>query len=487
MFHRWHVSSKNQHVLPLVENIIRESGLLSMILSKPEGSVRLRAIDRLYDELQSLAAREPDYSLKSFLEHLDTLTEYKKGLETGAAEERPGVRLMSAHKAKGLEFDHVFILNANERTWEGRTKRAYFRCHLIESPLEDAQDENDERRLFYVALTRARKMATITFSETDDNGKPAIISRFVTDIDPTLLSHTNPIVPLAEGARYAKRVRLEPRALDLEFLRSRFLEQGISATALNNFLDCHWKYVHQNLLRVPGTPNKYLILGTAIHAALRTFFDSWRDGEDIGVEKMLGRMNWSLDRQPISRADDLSLREKGEKALRGYYAQYCGSWPKNIKNEYRINGVHVVLEGEDDPILIPLTGSLDKIEIKEGNRVNVIDYKTGKPKSRNALLGKTKDADTGYIRQLTFYKMLLMKFDKEKYVMETGTIEFIEPNESGKYVREVFDIDDSGVNELEAQVKEVARRIYDLSFWGKRCDNDSCEFCDIYVPLAEKG
>ena len=509
-FHNAHEGSKNRHVLPLVEDIIRESGLLAELLRKPEGSVRLRAIDRLYDELQSLATREKNFTLTAFLAHLDTLVEYKRGLETSAALERPGVRLMSAHKAKGLEFDHVYIMNCSLRMWEGSAKRALFKTHFVASPLEDIKDKNDERRLFYVALTRARKSATITFSETDRSGKPAIASRFISDIDPTLLSHVTPVMKYASGSRrYEKRAILKPRLLDRDFIRERFLEQGLNATALNNYLDCHWKYVHQNLLRIPGAPNKFMIIGTAIHTALRSFFDAWRAGKNMNIEKVIERFHWSLERQPLSRADHQTMEAKGEKALRGYFAYYKGTWPRNIKNEYRIDGIFLDLDIDGAIVQIPLRGSLDKIEIT-ADGVNVVDYKTGKPKSRNALLGKTREKNTDYLRQLIFYKLLLSKFDlsagstssidswqasshrpelgtkagQARFVMETGTIEFVEPNESGRYVRETFIITDEEARGVEKQTVEVAKAIYGLSFWGKRCENERCEFCDLYVPLA---
>ncbi|HEY9585318.1 MAG TPA: ATP-dependent DNA helicase, partial [Candidatus Paceibacterota bacterium] len=484
-FHEWHVGTENRHVLPLVEDIIRESGLLAELLAKPEGSARLRAVDRLYDELKSLSARERDYRLDAFLSHLETLIEHKKGLETEAPEERPGVRLMSVHKAKGLEFDHVYIMNATERAWEGRGVRTYFRTHFIEnSPLEDTQDKNDERRLFYVALTRARHTATITYSESDENGKAVIASRFISDIDPALVRHTAPKVRIEEGGRYGKRVVLEPRALDRDFLRARFLEQGLAATAFNNYLECPWQYVHRNLLRIPGAPDRFLVFGTAIHAALRVFFDHWRDGEDIGVERVIERFCWSLERQPLSHADHQALLEKGEKAIRGYYAHGKGTWPRNVKNEYRVDGIHLVFEGDDGPVLIPLRGSLDKIEIGEDRKVNVVDYKTGKVKSRNALLGKTKEGNKDYVRQLVFYKMLLDKFDKDNFVMEMGTIEFVEPNEGGKFIKETFVVTNEEARELEKDAVEAAKAIYNLSFWGKRCEKEECKFCDLYVPLA---
>jgi len=482
--HGWNVGMKNRHVLTLVEEVIRDSGLLRHLLEKSEGSGRLRAIDRLYDELQSLSARDTTYALGDFLSHIDTLRKYKKGLETSGVEERAGVKLMSAHKSKGLEFDHVYLLNASERAWEGRMKRTYFRTHCVPSPLLDEADANDERRLFYVALTRARKSVTITLSEVDQNGKPTSPSRFISDIDPSLLRHDAPTVTLSTGGRYEERVHLEPRLLDRDFIRARLLDQGLSATAINNFLECHWQYIHRSLLRVPAAPDKFLAFGTAIHAALRTFFDAWRNGEDIGEDKMVERFVWSLERQPLSSADTKALKEKGETALRGYYAHGKGSWPKNVRNEYRVSGVTIDLDVDGSIVAVPLSGSLDKIEIEERGGVNVIDYKTGKPKSRNALEGKTKDGDRNYLRQLTFYKLLLEKFEKDGFVMDKGTIEFVEPSESGKYVTESFDITDESVVELEEEVKRIARAIYDLEFWGKRCAEEKCEYCDLYVPLA---
>jgi hypothetical protein len=177
------------------------------------------------------------------------------------------------------------------------------------------------------------------------------------------------------------------------------------------------------------------------------------------------------------------MSEKGSKALRGYLEFYKDTWPRNIKNEYRIDGISLLIPHNGEELVVPLKGSLDKIEFNDNGTVNVVDYKTGKSKSRNALLGLTKDNDLNYLRQLTFYKLLLGKFEKEQFVMNTGTIEFIEPSEGGKYVRESFEITDDQVTELESVAKDVAISIYDLSFWGKRCAQKECEYCDLYANL----
>src|SRR3989344_5486659 len=126
-----------------------------------------------------------------------------------------------------------------------------------------------------------------------------------------------------------------------------------------------------------------------------------------------------------------------------------------------------------------LTGKLDKVEfIKEG--VRVVDYKTGKPKSRNYILGKTKQAGAGdYWRQLVFYKLLLDRYQEGKYRMREGIIDFIEPNKAGRYKQENFTIEKSELVGLEKLIKKTADEILNLKFWNRRCGDKKCQFCHL--------
>jgi len=174
-------------------------------------------------------------------------------------------------------------------------------------------------------------------------------------------------------------------------------------------------------------------------------------------------------------SDKEEVLEKGEKSLSGYYDKYNEGWKKEILNELSIKGVLLEAVGEE----ITLSGNLDKVEILEGDRVKVIDYKTGKIRSRNVLEGKTKNATGDYKRQLIFYKLLLDKYNKGQYKMTEGEINFIEPNNNGQYKKELFEISSEEVEELEEIVKNITKEILDLSFWDKKCDNKDCEFCKL--------
>ena len=180
----------------------------------------------------------------------------------------------------------------------------------------------------------------------------------------------------------------------------------------------------------------------------------------------------ALNNQPVRENEYDELLEKGKKSLSGWYDTYEDSFERNTLSEFRVNGVLLSPE-------IRLTGVLDKMEFIDGDIVNVVDYKTGKPKTRNELKGETKNSTGDYYRQLVFYKLLLKYFNEGRYNMQSGTIDFIEPDDTGKYRKEVFEIEDSEVGALEETINRVADEILNLAFWDKKCDDKECEFCHL--------
>ena len=191
------------------------------------------------------------------------------------------------------------------------------------------------------------------------------------------------------------------------------------------------------------------------------------------------RFEESLAGEPIKENEYEEALAKGRLALPIFYDTYHAGWSRRALNEARIEGV-ALRDGT------PINGKLDRIEFLSGpaapdgvgrEPVRVIDYKTGKPKSRNDIEGLTKSSDGDYKRQLVFYKLLL---DKEgTRDMKNGIIQFIEPDERGKMHREEFEIAPGEVETLEKLVMDVAREILDLSFWSKGCHEPDCKYCEL--------
>jgi len=185
-------------------------------------------------------------------------------------------------------------------------------------------------------------------------------------------------------------------------------------------------------------------------------------------------------KQPLSDRDFEESLEKGGKSLGGYYDFYKGKWRRSIINEFNIGGIFLPIEktesGEES---ILLKGKLDKLEIDEDGNVNVVDYKTSKPKSRNEIEGKTKNSKGDYKRQLVFYKLLLDNYEKGKYRMTSGEIDFTEPDDAVKYHKEKLDISDEDTQALAEEIKRIVKEIATFSFWDKKCDNKKCEHCEL--------
>ncbi len=465
---KWHKASHNQNLLDFFGVILEETKLLEYLLRGSQAEEKLEKLQLFYEELKELASTHQNFKLSDFVDYLATLRRHNLGLLQTVLPERSGVRLMTAHKAKGLEFDQVYIIGATEGHFGQRRRRGGF------SRAGD-NDDNSERRLFYVALTRARQALTVTYSQRTCDGRPQLPSQFIEELDKNLLE----LVALkAEKVKPAQALRPRPviksSLSEKAYLNKIFLDRGLSATDLNNYLACPLKYFYQNLLRLTQVQDKHLLYGTAVHQTLKEFFDQYREGEKWKAEKLLARLRYHLGRQPFSANDLEASVEKGEEALGGYLKFYNYHWPNRIVNELSVRGV--LLDGK-----IKLNGKIDKLELSESGETRVVDYKTGKPKTRNHILGLTKSAGSGdYFRQLVFYKLLLDNFGA-KYQATSGLIDFIEPDEKGRYKQEEFALGASDATGLGEQIREVYDEILSLKFLDNGCGEKDCEWCRLWA------
>ena len=336
-----------------------------------------------------------------------------------------------------------------------------------------------------MALTRARKELFVTLSKIDREGKEQLPTQFIAELSEDILAPydvSSYEIDFAQnreaiefGSLNANDAKV-PELEDKEFLNGLFRSQGISVTALNNYLECPWAYFYRNLVRIPEAPNKNLSFGNAVHAALKSYFDLLGAGDARGKEYIVQRFEEAIAHEPIKESDYEEALEKGRRVLPLFYDEYHLTWTPRGLNEVKID--NIVLEDGTCT-----NGKLDRIEFIDGintegkEPVRVIDYKTGKPKTRNDIEGNTQSSDGNYKRQLVFYKLLL---DKEgKRDMSEGVIQFIEPDERGKMHREEFSITSGEAKVLEKLVMDVAKEILDLSFWNKGCHEADCRYCEL--------
>ena len=466
--------------------VIRESGFIKHILQSSESIDKIAKLDKLLSQIKELVGSHKNYRLADFINYLDVLEKHNITVKTrGKALSEKAVHLMTAHKSKGLEFDYVCVVNLVDGHWGNKREMRKFKLPLSGSAVLDYDAIEDERRLFYVALTRARKEVSLTYAKSAEDGKILLPSQFLGEIDPVHLTivDTKKLEEKYEATRADEFLPSKALPKDLknkEYLRRLFFEQGLSVTALNNYLVCPWQYFFSNLVRLPQVLSKHQMYGTAVHNTLKHFFDKYRDEQDLSKKEFLDLFEKYLAKQPISQNDFEETLAKGWESLGGYYDNYKNTWNRSVLNEFNIAGVYCDLkekvDGEDK---ILLKGQLDKIEMKNDGTVNVVDYKTRKPLSRNQIEGKTKNSDGNYKRQLVFYKILLDKYEKGKYQMQTGELDFIEPDDKGEYGKENFEITTDDEREVLDLISQTATNIANLDFWDKRCEKKDCEYCAL--------
>ncbi|HXV26820.1 MAG TPA: ATP-dependent DNA helicase [Candidatus Paceibacterota bacterium] len=466
------VSIRNKDATSALQEVVDRTGWVSHAASHPYGNELIAKLHALFDAVRAFLASEHRATLADFLDALERLDAHNVDLAALSQPRPDAVQLMTAHKAKGLEFDVVFVAHAVRGHWDDARKPP--RLPLPDDLADDdpGADEDDIRRLFYVAVSRARKRLVLAWPQRTADGKDLQPSRFVLSIPEHLRRDMDTSSLESEyaghmAARTGRR-RSEPVLRQKAFIADLLAKQPLSVSALNNFLACPWRYYFLNLVRYPEAPGPKGEYGTAAHEALRRVFA--RPEKPFTKADLIGAFRTALSRAALSEKMREQLERQGAESLSGWFDAYEGSWHRNVRTEYAVERVQL------DPD-IALTGKLDKVELMDGNTVSVVDYKTKAPMSANAIRGLTKSDTGNEWRQLLFYKLLL---DLDgKWNMTGGQIDFLEPNASGRYKKEAFAVTPDMTGDLKTLIRDMYGRVRVLEFWNDRCDERDCRYCAI--------
>ena len=179
----WHRLSKNRGLVEVFETVVRDSGMLSAIVSSPDASDRLETLAGFFDEAKRLEESNKKARLSDFLEYLNVLEEHEVAINKESGDlSLDTVKLMTAHKSKGLEFDCVYIVGVNDGVWGNNREYHNFILPNEEDEFDELRELDDERRLFYVALTRAKALVTVTYPQVNQNNKELLPSQFIEEI-----------------------------------------------------------------------------------------------------------------------------------------------------------------------------------------------------------------------------------------------------------------------------------------------------------------
>lgn len=438
--------------------IIRRFGFLDWVLQHHRIDL-LKQVNTLYSHLKQTLAIEK-ITLAQWVDNLQVLIDDDLNLSSPPllGDLDTSIRLMTVHKAKGLEFEHVFLFKVLSGKWDNTSSRNLIKLPLgivktdISKIIVDGDLEED-RRLFYVALTRAKNQIYISYSRFNDAGKEQLHSVFINEINPELIQEINSSPQTETQALldfYSPRIPKISSVSLKDFLNNYLTTQyRFNVTHLNSYLKCPLCFFFKTILRLPQVKTKSLSFGTSVHGALAYLYQY-----HLSLKDFLNIFERNLKKENLTTRDYQDLLTAGRKFLTDYYLHYQFEFNQNCLIEHDFKNYNVRLDN------IPLTGKIDKMELLDKNMVNVVDYKTGRPDSKYQELSPEGD----YYRQLVFYKILCGHAPGFKYQVNSGTIDFIQPNTKGQYVRKNFSLTSEDEVKLTEQIKNIYAKILALDF-----------------------
>ena len=454
----------------------------------------LQELNTLFDFIKVETSKNQRTKINDLLMTIKLMKENKISLDIHKSiGKKEGVHFITAHSSKGLEFEKVIIMGCDSENWQrSSTSRTYKFPDTLLTQKNKGDDSEEERRLFYVAMTRAKKELVLTFAKNNVKGKEKEKCLFVSELEQFAeITTEHPQLSeelLVEATIFSKteEARTIQPLIDRAATEKILEKYQLSVTNLNNYLHCPLGFYFNNIVRIPAAKNAAMEFGSAVHEAIYFFFLNMTETNEFGTSDELVSL---FLREMKKRADgftDIEFEQKvayGKEFLPKYYAYNIQSWKKIVALERRIN--NVVVEG------VPIKGVLDKIEF-DGNFGNVVDYKTGKfENAKKKFIRPTSEYKNpekptfeeefggDYWRQAVFYRILIDNYKDKNWKIISTEFEFVEPDrKTGEFINQKIIITEEDILVVKNQIKDTYTKIRNMEF-DKGCNEETCHWCNF--------
>lgn len=338
-------------------------------------------VRQLMTHIEDLARRNPNGTFAEVMESFGKAREHEVGAIKSSRTQHEGqVTVITAHKAKGMEFERVFVTALSAREWEGRGKSS-----LVPSPFSQSREREELIRLFYVALTRAKDRLVLSYPLQSAEGKD--------EAPMSLLPAGLPEIAVPEDPLPLLHVKTDAPELVKELTLQYLLHEGLSPSAFNEYLESPATFFAKRVLRLREPENRSIVLGNAVHAAIAAYLkakDAPDEEREAAAHAELAR---SFRKSLLPRGDTFVALER---QARTCLASYLGSALRSqeavaVEEAFRLERV---VEGKQ----VLLKGKVDAVFAGDHGEC-IIDFKT------SSTIDK-KDQEK-FERQIAFYDLLL--------------------------------------------------------------------------------
>jgi DNA helicase-2/ATP-dependent DNA helicase PcrA len=366
------------------------SGLLGRLAKEAsaEAEAKVKNIARFFEAVKAYGDVAEHDRVPAFVAHLDLLRE--AGDDPAVAEADPdedAVHVLTVHKAKGLEFPHVFLVGCAESKFplQRRGDPLSLPEELVKEELAGGASGHllEERRLFYVAMTRARDELVLTSASDYGTTRARKVSRFVVEaLDlPSPRPVSRKTAPLEALARNAP-APLTPAPADAPIPEDELLR--LSYGQVDDYETCPLKYRYVHVLRVPLLTHHAVVYGHAVHEAVRRHFEARLAGRPFSADDLVAafRAAWVSEGFLSREHEDERLRA-GEAMLRRFHAEEAQApWaPTAVERAFAFDLERNRVQGRYD-LVIEREGEVAIVDFKTGD---VRDAKAAEKRARESL------------------------------------------------------------------------------------------------------
>jgi DNA helicase-2/ATP-dependent DNA helicase PcrA len=427
-------------------------------------------------------------TLSEFLNFLDRVEQYGENIPLAIFGANEGVKVLTLHGSKGLEFDYVWIAHMDEKSFSGTKVGGFSLPESIKEKIE-TKDELVLKRQLYVAMTRAKRFCTVSYALHSYNGGNLELANIVADIADNFkkqdADETEKIILKNDGQAFVKkeeqRKEQEEKNTNLsdlvKLVAKDYEDRKVSVSLLNNFFECPWKWYFRNLLQLPEGKSESLEFGNIVHGAVDQVLKLKKIPDEKELENII---SYQVEKSGFG-------NEKKQKELFSLALKIISLWVKN-----RLGGISKNRENEQSVSVaddrfphLSIYGKIDLIENLPAESVRVTDFKTGSVRRKNEIEGRDEEERmSSYLRQLAMYSYLIKQSPKWKVEVSESRLEFLE----AKDVKEIFYdrvITDKEIDLLIKDIKDYDEFVKKGEWVSRPCHynsygkNTKCEYCQM--------
>ena len=361
----------------LLYHFISGSGWLARLAqeARETGDERLANVARFFEIVRRQGSLLRDDRLPFLVAQLDTLMETGDDPSTADAgpDEGEAVHVLTYHKAKGLEFDVVHMVGLVADRFPGRDRRDTFEPPaelLSDTTTSGDQHVAEERRLFYVGMTRAREELVLSWAQDYGGRRSRAVSRFVAealDLPPATPVETVRPALLERLARHeasprqpARPTRTRPAVGDRPLV--------MSYGQVSDYLDCPAKYRYAHVVRIPTPASHPMVYGRALHAAVQAYHRRQMAGRPMTLDELHAALDANWESVGFLTREHEEARRAAAHAV---MARFHEEQERDPARPTAVEQDFVVAFGRDR-----LRGRYDRVDRDDAGRVTITDYKS---------------------------------------------------------------------------------------------------------------